>query len=557
MCWDVLNDEWVSHPTSLSEDAPPFVAHKKNMYEDALHRAEEERHEYDYHIEANLRTIALLEPIASRIQTMSPEEKQGFRLKPGLGGQSKSIYQRIIKKIYGKDAGLEVIGALHDNPTVAVPVVLARLKLKDEEWKKAQREWNKVWREVDAKNFYKSLDHQGVSFKANDKKAITTKSLISEIEALRREQVQRREALLDPTLSFRNKFQYSYTIEDTAVLQDCLKLVFSYLDRAPGGLSTRDREGVEAFLREFVPTFFLFDRDEFDLAFEIPNLSGGSGDGESDVDGMSDAASGMGEEEDDNSSASARKLKKAAGDLRKKLLKGAVTPSANGRGRDSPSATPGPSSVPAVAAVAPAVTPVADDAMAVDTPEPEAAAAATGGAAPATPAATEATETSASSAEVTTTAEQLAAASTEGIVSTTIAEGAVAGTALTPVSSAAAAEDSNGMAVDPSPKAASSTDPTVPGTAPVGPSSSSSTAAPVANDGGASTWIAMQESVASPADPNGVAASRSASVAAAEAATNGETKDAKPAAPRKINMFANSPIYCLFRLLQVSRAVMR
>lgn len=74
MCWEVLNDEWVSHPTWAAEDAAPFMAHKKNAYEEALHKSEEERHEYDYHIEANLRTIALLEPLNNKIQTMEPAE---------------------------------------------------------------------------------------------------------------------------------------------------------------------------------------------------------------------------------------------------------------------------------------------------------------------------------------------------------------------------------------------------------------------------------------------------------------------------------------------------
>lgn len=341
MCWDVLNDEWVSHPTSASEDAAPFIAHKKNIYEESLHRAEEERHEYDYHIEANLRTIALLEPIAARIALMSAEEKLGFRLKPGLGGQSKSIYQRIIKKIYGRESGLEVIGALHENPTVAVPVVLARLKQKDEEWKRAQREWNKVWREVDAKNFYKSLDHQGVTFKTNDKKAITSKSLVSEIEALRREQIQRRDAIVDSQLGAKPKYQYSYKIDDMDCLQDSLKLVFSYLDRAPGGLSQSDRERVESFLRNFIPTFFMYPIGEFDAAFVIPGEGGVNGDGdESEMDGMSDGGSVAGDDEDDGASNGlTKKAKKSGGDLRKKVLKGAVGGAAAGAVRASSSAS--------------------------------------------------------------------------------------------------------------------------------------------------------------------------------------------------------------------------
>lgn len=79
---------------------------------------------------------------------MEAEERATFRLKPGLGNQSKSIYQRVIKKVYGKEQGAEVIQALHENPCVAVPIVLARLRQKDDEWKRALREWNRVWREV-------------------------------------------------------------------------------------------------------------------------------------------------------------------------------------------------------------------------------------------------------------------------------------------------------------------------------------------------------------------------------------------------------------------------
>jgi paired amphipathic helix protein Sin3a len=37
MCWEVLNDEYVSHPIWASEDSG-FVASKKNSYEEELHR---------------------------------------------------------------------------------------------------------------------------------------------------------------------------------------------------------------------------------------------------------------------------------------------------------------------------------------------------------------------------------------------------------------------------------------------------------------------------------------------------------------------------------------
>ena len=171
------------------------MTHKKNVFEDTLHKSEEERHEYQVHIEALIRTIAVLDPLNSRIAEMSPEERQQFRLKADLGGPSRAIYEKMIKKVYGRDAGMEVIKALHECPGVSVPVVLNRLKQKCEEWKRSQREWSRTWREVDAKNFYKALDHQGITFKQNDKKNITMKSFVAELESGKTDFYKNREEL--------------------------------------------------------------------------------------------------------------------------------------------------------------------------------------------------------------------------------------------------------------------------------------------------------------------------------------------------------------------------
>jgi len=250
MCCEVLNDKWASHPTWASEDSG-FVAHKKNQYEDILHRIEEERHDYDFNIEANLRTIQLLEPIAQRIASMSNEEKANFRLAPGLGGQSKTIYQRVIKKVWGRDAGFEVIEALHNDPVRAVPLVLSRLKKKDEEWKAAQREWQKVWRDQTARVFWKSLDHQGISIKANDKRQFQLKTLIAEITAKRDEQINRR---LSPTTPA-PEYQFAYEFKDEGIILDISRLLTVTLENG-SGFSIKDRDSIEGFIKAFVPLFF-------------------------------------------------------------------------------------------------------------------------------------------------------------------------------------------------------------------------------------------------------------------------------------------------------------
>ncbi|OLL23300.1 Transcriptional regulatory protein SIN3 [Neolecta irregularis DAH-3] len=247
MCWAVLNDQWVSHPTWASEDSG-FVHHKKNQYEEALLKVEEERYEYDLMIEANYRTIQLLEPIAARISGMTNEEKTNFRLPLGLGGQSVSIYQKVIKRVYDKDRGQEFIDALHEHPAHAVPVVLSRLKQKDEEWRRAQRDWNKIWRESEAKVFYKSLDHQGVNFKSVDKKAMNPRSLQLEIETIRREQLAQRSP------SKRKKPQFVCKIDDPEVVQDVSRFLAVYMDT--NSYSSSDRDKLDLFISNFLPLFF-------------------------------------------------------------------------------------------------------------------------------------------------------------------------------------------------------------------------------------------------------------------------------------------------------------
>lgn len=56
--------------------------------------------------------------------------------------------------------------------------------MKEEEWREAQRGFNKIWREQNEKYYLKSLDHQGINFKQNDTKLLRSKTLVNEIEML-------------------------------------------------------------------------------------------------------------------------------------------------------------------------------------------------------------------------------------------------------------------------------------------------------------------------------------------------------------------------------------
>lgn len=261
----MLNDEYFLSP-DINPDDGGYASHKKNIYEEALHRTEEERHEYDFHLEAISRTISILDPICNKImQIATIEERNAFRLKPNLGGVMKSIHQRVLKKIYGKEAGLEVVAAMQDLPANAIPIVLRRLRQKEEEWRRAQREWNKIWREVDKRNYYKSLDHQGITFKAQDKKMTSARFFMSEIEAARDQERFKRASLVDTGLKkTRPPHHIQITVDSFSVICDALKLCLSYFDRVRSQYHQTEQEKMEYFLRTALPTLLDFDPSTVD-----------------------------------------------------------------------------------------------------------------------------------------------------------------------------------------------------------------------------------------------------------------------------------------------------
>lgn len=181
LCREVLNDTWVSFP-SWSEDST-FNASRKTQYEEFIYRCEDERFELDVVIETNSATIRVLEGVQKKMSKMTSDEINRFKLDDYLGGTSQTIHQRALRRIYA-DKAPDIIEGLKKNPSVAVPVVLRRLKTKEEEWREAQKGFNQQWREQNEKYYLKSLDHQGINFKHTDTKLLRSKSLMNQIETV-------------------------------------------------------------------------------------------------------------------------------------------------------------------------------------------------------------------------------------------------------------------------------------------------------------------------------------------------------------------------------------
>uniref|UniRef100_A0A3Q3BKL5 Paired amphipathic helix protein Sin3b n=1 Tax=Kryptolebias marmoratus TaxID=37003 RepID=A0A3Q3BKL5_KRYMA len=251
LCKEVLNDTWVSFP-SWSEDST-FVSSKKTPYEEQLHRCEDERFELDVVLETNLATIRVLESVQKKLSRLSPEDQERFRLDDCLGGTSEVIQRRAVYRIYG-DKAPEIIEGLKRSPATAVPVVLKRLKAKEEEWREAQQGFNKIWREQYEKAYLKSLDHQGVNFKQNDMKALRSKSLLNEIESIYDEV-----KLLTPrtamTFASPSEPHMMFTYEDKQILEDAASLIIYHVKRQPT-IHKDDKDHIKRIIQHFVPDLF-------------------------------------------------------------------------------------------------------------------------------------------------------------------------------------------------------------------------------------------------------------------------------------------------------------
>ncbi|KAL2633451.1 hypothetical protein R1flu_004930 [Riccia fluitans] len=219
----VLNDSWVS-VTSGSEDYS-FKHMRKNQYEESLFRCEDDRFELDMLLESTNVTSRRVSELIENLQDPS------FSKLAHVEDHLSAINLRCIERIYG-DHGLDVIDVVKKSTTSALPVVLSRLKQKHEDWLRCRTDMNKVWAEVYAKNYHKSLDHRSFYFKQQDKKSLSTKALITEIKEI--SEKKRREDDSAVAIASGNRrplipdLKYSYS--DPAIHEDVFKIVKYSLD---------------------------------------------------------------------------------------------------------------------------------------------------------------------------------------------------------------------------------------------------------------------------------------------------------------------------------------
>ncbi|KAL7611565.1 hypothetical protein Lser_V15G07715 [Lactuca serriola] len=216
----VLNDLWVS-VTSGSEDYS-FKHMRRNQYEESLFRCEDDRFELDMLLESVSSTIKRAEELLNGINDRSIGTDAPIRMEDHFS----VLNLRCIERLYG-DHGLDVMDTLRKNLPVALPVVLIRMKQKQEEWTKCRSDFNKVWADIYSKNHYKSLDHRSFYFKQQDSKNLNPKCLVAEIKETKEKSQKDDDVLLSIAAGNRHSVvpNLEFEFNDKDIHEDLFKLI--------------------------------------------------------------------------------------------------------------------------------------------------------------------------------------------------------------------------------------------------------------------------------------------------------------------------------------------
>ncbi|KAL5541228.1 hypothetical protein UlMin_042701 [Ulmus minor] len=149
----------------------------KNIYEKRLFQYEDDRFELDMLWESLKSATARAEKL---LEEMKDNKFNMERTPIRIEDHFSVVNMRCIERLYGKH-GLVMMDAFRENVHVALPVILARLKQKQDELARCRVEFDKVWVRGFAKNYRKSLDCSGFGIKLQDTRSSSTKAGTGEI----------------------------------------------------------------------------------------------------------------------------------------------------------------------------------------------------------------------------------------------------------------------------------------------------------------------------------------------------------------------------------------
>ncbi|KAF3501206.1 hypothetical protein F2Q69_00044829, partial [Brassica cretica] len=151
---------------------------RRNRYEESLFKCEDDRFELDMLLESAESAAKRGEEFLNSIIEKKISLEEGSFL---VEDHFTALNLKCIERLYG-DHGVDVKETIRKDPAAALPVILTRLKQKQDEWTKCREDLNLVWADVYEKYHYKSLDHRSFSFKQQDSKYLSAKDQRDKID---------------------------------------------------------------------------------------------------------------------------------------------------------------------------------------------------------------------------------------------------------------------------------------------------------------------------------------------------------------------------------------
>ncbi|EPY49396.1 SIN3 family co-repressor Pst3 [Schizosaccharomyces cryophilus OY26] len=236
----VLNDEYILVAPKLT--GIKNVKHSENQYLQALQLVEDERYEYDRILSVNQRAIKLLAELCEPVN----DEEHIRSLNKTL--DRKALIRSAFHTVYGKEHSTTAFDALVKNSRRAAPVLLKRLKLKDQEWRRCKREWNKIWRQIELKNSSLALDERCCKIEGKDRRALSYNRILNEIDDIYQHQKH-------GIGHVKQGFQFSQVLNDRQIFLNILRLSDAQLSNS-SFYSYADKGRISAVLKALLSQFF-------------------------------------------------------------------------------------------------------------------------------------------------------------------------------------------------------------------------------------------------------------------------------------------------------------
>ncbi|KAF6986714.1 hypothetical protein CFC21_004435 [Triticum aestivum] len=181
----ILNDTLVCSISGMESSKHKTI----NGYETNIFYCEEDMFESDMLLHRFRATADLI----ANLQT-----RAGSHLK--ISEHLTPLHRRCIEKLYDDDLDLDDL-LESPNTSSVLAVLLSRLKQKVEDLSEARSYLHKAHSQVIAKNYYRSLDHRGLSFKQLDAKRMSQKALLAEANEINKKNLKARDKNADTDMS--------------------------------------------------------------------------------------------------------------------------------------------------------------------------------------------------------------------------------------------------------------------------------------------------------------------------------------------------------------------